>query len=327
MQKRRNDITYLDKRLKILKWDAHDKLINEVAEKGGSVSNEFREWTPLKLCGLSYFAGGYASILAGLKRKLPNLDVLYIDLFSGSGINRIDDVIIAGSPLACIDSATSRNVTFDTMYFNDSNPEYCTALQERLEFLSGINPFRWIGGKYHILNKDCNEALEEIVECLKQRKFVNYLAFIDPYKWEISWSSLEKLLSIEYGDVMITLQALLVAKEIGKYLKSKPLSLGETIKRFLGEEDESILEGLGTELALKDYYIEKVREYREFVVDIKIRSGSGSYEYFLIFASRKANPPWASYITKMKNFVESFSGDLVNASLEYLTGKTQRLTF
>jgi three-Cys-motif partner protein len=327
MKKRLNDITYLDERLKILRWDAHGELINEVAEKGGNISNEFKKWTPLKLCGLSYFAGGYASILARLKREFPNLNVLYIDLFSGSGINRIDDITIVGSPLACIDSATNRNVTFDAMYFNDSNPEYCAALQERLEFLSEIDPFRWICGKYRILNKDCNEALEEIVEYLNQRRFINYLAFIDPYKWEISWDSLEKLLSIEYGDVMITLQALLVAKEIGKYLKSKPPSLGETISRFLGEENESILEGLGTELALKDYYIGKIRRYRKFVVDIKIRSGNCSYKYFLIFASRKENPPWASYITKMKDFVESFSGDLVNASFEYLTGKTRRLTF
>ncbi len=326
MTRKREGIEYLDERLKILRWDKHGDLLHDVAQEGEDISNKFKPWTPLKLCGLSYFAGGYAQILGNLKKRYPALEVIYIDLFAGCGINRIRNVLIAGSPLVCIDSATNRKVEFDTMYFNDSNPEYYTALDKRLRFLSEIESFSWINSRYHSLNKDCNEALENIVDDLNKKGFKNYLAFIDPYKWEISWSSMEKLLSIGYGDIMMTFQARLVAKEIGKYVSQGTPSIGDNIKRFLGEKDESIIEGLNNEQAVKKYYIGKMHEYRKFLVDIEIRGGkSNPYRYYLIFASRKEKPPWRSYITKMKTFVERFSGDLVKASLDYLTGETLRL--
>lgn len=319
------DIRDLDKRMKILKWDKHGDLLQNMAEAGGDVYNEFREWTPLKLCGLSYFAGGYAQILGNLKKKFPNLEIVYIDLFSGCGIDRIENVFVAGSPMVCIDSVTNRPAEFDTMYFNDANPEYRSALEKRLESLSEVDSFSWISDRYCTLNKDCNEALAEIVDNLNRKGFINYLAFIDPYKWEISWSAMEKLLSIEYGDIMMTLQARLIAKEIGKYVKQGTSSIEDNIKRFLGEEDRSIIENLNSEQAVKEYYMEKIRKYRRFIVDIEIKGGRRKpYRYYLIFASRR-DPPWKSYITKMKMFVESFSGDLVRASLDYLTGKTVRL--
>jgi three-Cys-motif partner protein len=320
------DIKDLDKRLKILRWDKHEDLLHNIAEAGGDVYNQFKRWTPLKLCGLSYFAGGYAQILGNLKKTYPNLNVVYIDLFSGCGINKIKNTLIAGSPLVCIDSVTNRHVEFDIMYFNDSNPDFHFALEKRLESLSKIDSFAWIADRYYLLNKDCNEAIENIVDHLKRERFINYLAFIDPYKWEISWSAMENLLSIEYGDIMMTFQARLVAKEIGRYVSQGASSLGENIRRFLGEEDEDVIERLNSEQAVKEYYVGKIREYRKFIVDIEIKGGrSNPYRYYLIFASRKKNPPWGSYITKMKAFVESFSGDLVKASLDYLSGKTLRL--
>ena len=327
MARKRMDIEELDKRLRILRWEKHGDLLKKVADAGGDVCNTFNRWTPLKLIGLSYFAGGYAQILGNLKKRYPSLEIVYIDLFSGCGMNKIGNMLIAGSPLVCIDSVTNRQVEFDTMYFNDLSPEYYGALEKRLEFLSEIDSFNWIAEKYHLLNEDSNKALDDIVNHLNRKGFMNYLAFIDPYKWEIWWDSMKRLLSIEYGDVMMTLQARLVAKEIGRYISQGTPSLGNKIKKFLGEEDEDVIEKLNSESAVKEYYIGKIHNYRKFIVDIEIKSGkSNPYRYYLIFASRKENPPWGSYITKMKNFVESFSGDLVRASIDYLTGRAPRVT-
>lgn len=328
MPRRIRSIEDLDKRLEILKWDKHNDLLDEVYQAGDNVYNKFKRWTPLKLIGLSYFAGGYAQILGNLKNKYKNLHVVYMDPFSGCGINKIksQNVLLAGSPLICIDSVTNRKAEFDYMFFNDADPEFSSSLEKRLEFLSHIDSFEWIANNYCIFNKDCNDALKEIVNYLNEKGFINYLAFLDPYKWEISWSMLEKLLSIEYGDLMMTFQAKLVAKEIGKYLSLGTSSLGNNIKRFLGEENENVIEKLRTEKAVKKYYLEKIGEYRKFVLDIKIKSGRRRpYWYYLIFASRKKNPPWKNYIVTMKGFVESFSGDLVKSSFDYLTGRIQRL--
>jgi three-Cys-motif partner protein len=328
MPRRSRDIEDLDKRLEILKWDKHNGLLDEVAKAGDNVYNEFKQWTPLKLIGLSYFAGGYAQILGNLKKEHKNLHVVYIDPFSGCGINKIEgqNVLIAGSPLICIDSVTNRGVEFDRMFFNDVNPEFSSSLKKRLEFLSDVDPFCWIADSYCVYNKDCNDALKDIVYYLNEKRFINYLAFLDPYKWEISWSMMEELLSIEYGDIMMTFQARLVAKEIGKYLKQGIPSLGDNIRRFLGEKNENAIEKLGTEKAVRKYYLEKIREHRKFVLDIKVKSGKRkSFWYYLVFASRKKDPPWKRYIIEMKKLVESFSGDLVGSSLDYQMGRTQRL--
>jgi three-Cys-motif partner protein len=329
MLRQHRSIEDLDKRLKILRWDKHEDLLSNIAKAGGEVYNEFKNWTPLKLCGLSYFAGGYARILQKLKTRQfsGKLDVIFIDLFSGCGINKIKDVLIAGSPLVCIDSVTNSQAKFDTMFFNDATPKYYTALGDRLEFLSRNDSFAWIENRYHIMNKDCNKALDDIVGYLNQIRYKNYLAFVDPYHMEIWWHSMERLLSIEYGDIMITFQAKLVARSIGTYLSSGSPSHGEKIRKFLGEENEGIIKQLNNEKAVKEYHINKIRNYRKFIVDIEIRSGrSNPYRYYLIFASRRKDPPWRSYIIKMKKLVESFSGDLVKASLDFLTGKMLRLS-
>lgn len=331
MPEKSKDITYLDKQLKILRWDKHGDLLRKVSEVGGEVYNKFNPWTPLKLCGLSYFAGGYAQILKKLKmlyknKYSSNFEVVYIDLFSGCGINQIEDTFMAGSPLVCIDSVTNRKVEFDVMFFNDLNSEYCSALEKRLDFLKEKEPFNWISDRYTILNKDCNDALEEIVDNLNKIKNKNFLAFIDPYSLELSWSSMEKLLSIPFGDVIITFQARYAARAVGQYLSSKSHSSGQGIKQFLGEENEATLATLNTEKAIKNYYVHKISEHRKFIADIEVKGGESiPYTYHIIFATRKENPPWAGYITQMKRLIESFSGDRVTASLNYITGKTSRI--
>jgi len=179
-----------------------------------------------------------------------------------------------------------------------------------------------------IFNKDCNEAIKDIEQYMNSIKYKNYLAFIDPYHMEIWWKSMEKLLSFEYGDIMIVLQAKLIVRTIGTYLHSRSLSHGKKIQRFLGEENHNIIEQLRTEESVKKYYINKIYKYRKFIVDIEIKSGKRDpYRYYLIFATRRENPPWKNYIMKMKKFVEIFSGDLVETSIDYITGKAQRLYY
>lgn len=72
--------------------------------------------------------------------------------------------------------------------------------------------------------------------------------------------SLQKLLEIEYGDVFITLQATLTAKEIAKKHHSDEIK--ERISSFLGADEEEWRK-LTTEEAVKNYYIGKIREYEK----------------------------------------------------------------
>lgn len=326
------DITNLDKRLAILKWEKHGDLLDEITDVGNKECvNEFREWTPLKLIGLSYFAGGYATILSSLRKKNVDLKVVYIDLFSGCGVNKIEDIFFVGSPLATIDSVSNRrssdsNIEFDMMFFNDVDENYSNALSKRLTMLETNENFLWIKNKYAISNKDCNDSLDEIVKYLNSYNKINYLAFIDPYKWDISWKKLESLISIGYGDIMITLQAKLIAKEIGKY-DSLSEETKNKIKDFLGTIDDEEIRLLNTEVGVKNYYINKLSKYMGFIRDIEIKGGcSNPYKYYLIFATPKEAPKWQDYIESMKIFVETYSGDLVKDCIDHMKRKQMRIS-
>jgi three-Cys-motif partner protein len=326
------DITNLDRRLEILKWEKHGDLLNKIADVGNKECvNEFREWTPLKLIGLSYFAGGYATILSSLREKNSDLKVVYIDLFSGCGINKIEDILFVGSPLATIDSVSNRRLSnpkieFDMMFFNDLNDNYFNALTKRLNMLETNEYFLWIKNKYTISNKDCNDLLDEIVNYLNSHSKINYLAFIDPYKWAISWKKLESLISIGYGDIMITLQAKLIAKEIGKY-DSLNEETQNKIKDFLGIIDDEEIRLLNTEAGVKDHYINKLSKYMGFIKDIEIKGGdSNPFKYYLIFATHKGAPKWQDYIESMKGFVETYSGDLVKDCIDHMKRKQMRIS-
>lgn len=171
------DIIPLDNRLEILKWKKHGGLLEELLDCGErNCVNIFKGWTPLKLIGLSTFAGIYSSIL---RSQLKEATLIYIDLFSGSGINKIKDSgeIFVGSPLAFIDSVSNRHLTFDKMYFNDINPSYIEALNKRLKYLGKKDTFNWISENYELFNLDCNEAIDTITKKINSFKFKNYLAF------------------------------------------------------------------------------------------------------------------------------------------------------
>lgn len=295
----------LDKRLAILKLSKYPGLLDELAAASDTL-HIFRNWTPLKLVALSYVVGPYLRIIGGLEKSKGNVESIYIDLFAGSGINKVEgaESLIAGSPIVAIDCANTSPKKFDKMYFVDLKEENIQALYERLTLLSERDEFSWIGGRCKLIIGDANRAILKIRKELDKTRYKNYLAFIDPYKWELKWKSLEKLLEIPCGDVLITFQATLIAKEIGKY---NSVGLSEetvgTISECLGASPEE-WSRLGREEILKNYYIEKIKSYKNYVVDIMVKGrvpGVPMFKYFLIFASGRKNPPWKNWIERMSS--------------------------
>ncbi len=208
----------LDKRLLILKLSKYPGLLDELASASDKL-HVFRNWTPLKLVALSYVVGPYLRIIGGLEKRTGQVNAIYIDLFAGSGINKVEgsESLIAGSPIVAIDCANTSLKKFDRMYFVDVEEENIRALYARLKLLSEKNEFGWIKNRCKFMIGDANEAIYKIRKELDKIPYKNYLAFVDPYKWELKWEAFEKLLEILYGDVLVTFQATLIAKEIGKY--------------------------------------------------------------------------------------------------------------
>lgn len=242
------DIEYLDRRLEILLLKSYPNLLNKLSNVGTSF-NEFKGWTPLKLVALSYFVQPYLNIIkSSLENKGMPTTLVYIDLFSGSGINKVGRYALVGSPIIAIDCATKAKRQFDYLFFVDNNREYAKSLEERLKFLESVEvheqgklfpekKFSWISGKYEVLPKDANIAIDKIVAFLNKLSHKNYLAFLDPYKWQLEWRTLKKLLEIQYGDLFITLQATLIAKEIGR-VESLSENTKKELSKFFGEPEE-----------------------------------------------------------------------------------------
>jgi len=108
----------LDKRLAILKLSKYPGLLDELVTASDTL-HVFRNWTPLKLIALSYVVGPYLRIIGGLEKSRGNVESIYIDLFAGSGINKVEgaESLIVGSPIVAIDCANTSPKKFDKMFF------------------------------------------------------------------------------------------------------------------------------------------------------------------------------------------------------------------
>ncbi len=304
-------------------WERYGDTLSNLEKIGNGVVNEFKEWTPLKLLALSYFVGPYLRIIKGLEETYGSTKVFYIDVFAGSGLNKVGEVLFAGSPLVAIDCAHQCERKFDLIIFNDLN--YGNVLRERIGAL--ISLFPWLRDKFIVYSTDANLVLVDVVKkYLAKETYKNYLAFIDPYRSEIKWKALEKLLRIKYGDVFITCQARSIAREIGGCKEKLKREVCKQLTEYFGE-DPNVWMSLESEDEVRDFYIGKINRYKPFVEYITIRGGKvgKGFEYVLIFASGRDNPDWASLIRNLKRKVERYTGDLVKASIEWLTQKQPRI--
>jgi three-Cys-motif partner protein len=318
-------IKWFDKELKKLKLEDYNDLLDRLS-KISNVYNEFHLWTPLKLIILSYFIQPYLNIVNKLREKTSSIQILYIDPFAGSGLNAVNHSLLIGSPLVAIEGSIKAKGQFDIFFLNERDEKYFSALENRIGYLKTISKFNWINDKIILNNGDASDNLEGTIKIIDEIKYKNYLAFIDPWKWELKWNSFKKLLEIPYGDILCTLQARLIAKEIGKN-KKENLSLTEQTKEIISDffgVSEDGWKNLTSANLVREYYKGKISEYKPYIEDIKIKSRdtkSGGFAYYLIFASGREDPPWASIIEKIKHKIENFSGDIVKRSLDYIEGK------
>ena len=315
MPSKRVTIEKLFKKLEKLFLRDEPELLNNLRRLGPC--NKFKTWTPLKLIGLLYVLNPYLTIVnKALKQNYRDIQIFYIDLFSGSGLNEVSSnkmgkqPVMIGSPLVAIETACNSPCRFDLMFFNDADESCCDALRERLAYLEKFEKYSWIKGKWKVLNLDVNKAVDSILSELP--KFANSFLFVDPYKWEIEWSQLEKILRLN-GDALIIHQAKLIAKEIGRKSNLTP-DVRAKIENYLGEKIENLT---GSEEDVKSKYIGKIKSIKGYVnpVLVKKTGGESNFRYYLIFATKKENPPWKDVVEGMKQLVESTSGEDVETCL------------
>ena len=118
----------------------------------------------------------------------------YVDLLSGPGKNRIrqNNEIILGSPLISLNT----KFPFSHYIFNEYDKKSYLALVERCRLYSNFSIKKY--------NQDCNEVVGEIVEIINStdKNSLN-LGFIDPEGFEVKWSTIETLASLQRMDLLI----------------------------------------------------------------------------------------------------------------------------
>lgn len=151
-------------------------------------------WTQEKLDIVDHYTSFYVTAL-----KNKNFVLHYADAFAGTGKQDIDTSDSQDSflPIEEMKGSVERVLDiggFDKYYFNDINPQHYDALKQLIEDknLKG-NAFAW--------NLDANEFVE---------RFCNHLGpndravlFVDPYKHEFKWESLELVASTGRIDIWI----------------------------------------------------------------------------------------------------------------------------
>lgn len=261
-------------------------------------------WTILKLIFLkTYVYEVYTPIIKNNYRHM-----FYIDLFAGPGLNRLREypnILSPGSPIITWMFSLR---PFDYMYFIDKNQEYLCSLR------TIFNVFAIYDNKYENIHGDANEKYKKILEDIEQTPSSHFLAFIDPFGFEINWNTIEDLLTSKVrGDLIILLQYQRIAQHVGNVM------IGKNIKKldaFFGDEywiDEIkklLDQGYNKREAVIKYYKNKILSCHgrdRILLEINIKKTRKVPRYSLLFVTNKTirGNPWLEKVNRLKELVEN----------------------
>lgn len=287
------------KKLEITNSEFKDK-ISEIVKIKPLIYNEFRHWTPLKLILLNYALDVCTMII----NKSPSFKKMYyVDLFAGSGINKIkekEDFLI-GSPLIATLKYSDK---YTKMFFCENNSDYYGALKLRLEFLKKEN--------LDLIPQDCNNCLDNILNEITNPRDYTFF-FIDPYCMEFYWESMKKVLQTR-SDIIFTFMSNEIKRALGSAKKQKREF---TITKFFGDKS---WEKADDAEQLVEIYKENILKERSngIVRTIKIQSKEFGFCYHLFFITNKTSGknPWLKAIESAKKEIENNSDLAVKSALD-----------
>jgi len=265
------------------------------------IRNDFGPWTCLKLIALKYHTSLYTTIMNKRLEAIGFDSIVYVDVLAGSGLNRIRETgsLIAGSSVIAAEAPKRK---FDFLLAIENKTDYARALEKRLrEFRDP--------GTFKVVPYDA-EMHADTIEKHLQMFNAHYVAFVD-YEgmYGFPWRNMEVLLR-HRGDLFITF-----IPNVGRVWDRDWDADRQAVAQLFGED---IAHRAQTRDDLYRLYLEKIRRYRRYTLDIRIRSGM-SYHYMLIFAAGQTSPPaWFDALFDLKNKVEELDGDDVKGALDRL---------
>ena len=210
-----------------------------------------------------------------MHKKWPE-KLYYVDPFCGPGqcIVRNSGEELEGSPLI------ASKVPFTYYYFADDNGHCIEALRSRLlgQSMTGKLP-RYFTGM-------ADQTIDEILKFLPPKQESLGLAFLDPWAWDFSFKSLQKLTEGRRLDILINFN-------IG-YMKRNWAEESATMDSFLNLETDhreffaSGTRGVPDTRTLLDHYEKQLRDigYQHIADDRPVTNSNNTPLYHMIFGSK-----------------------------------------
>ncbi|MGH9982467.1 MAG: three-Cys-motif partner protein TcmP [Nitrososphaeraceae archaeon] len=345
----------------------HGKTINEwsttLADRNEKAFNVDHPGTLFKLYSLyAYLIFPYLPIISNLRRK-NNGKMIYVDLFAGNGLNKIElgksKYFVCGSPILALlatyilSQGKSESCFFDKMILVEKDRENVDLLKERLKLIIkdlGIKHSVNIGdniqsdSKILVLKGNVKEAnfinqLTNEIDRIWNNKLLQSMLFVDPGSPEnLDMNMLKQLLGYP-GDLLMLLHPGIFAEMINK--KRYKIT---TLRSMLGlqtEDVQSIYTNTHTPSKLITAYVDRYKEavkeiemrrltkgsrFREKITEVPIKTGEANY--VLLYATRETGGrdylTWQGVFHEFAKHISQLS-DSGPLALEILTGNQQRL--
>lgn len=294
------------------------KKIEQLLKIQPDVFNEFQAWTPLKLILLNYALDVCTPIIANLIKEDKIFKKMYfVDLFAGSGINKLKgkaDFLI-GSPLI---ASLNYGSVYTKMYFSEwdiKHPELSNALEVRIASLK--NPCL-------IVNKQPYNAVLQNITKVTGEHMAYSLFFIDPHCMEFEWKDMRQVLN-KGNDIVFTLMTGEIIRTIG--LVNAGISNGACLTTFFGDESWRSIKTTEDIVTVYSSNICKARKYA-VIRAIKIQSAKHGFCYHMLFITNRTSKgsPWVKAIDKAKEEIESNSDVAVEMALDILKKRQSQLS-
>lgn len=291
----------------------YKKIIEEIRFIYPGVFNEFESWTPLKLILLNYVFD-MCSIIINKQSFFKKM--YYVDLFAGSGLNRLSETsdFLIGSPLI---TALTHGDKYDKMFFCENDEKLFSALEARINSLKKDNLVCVYG--------DSNNNLDGIMKTINEEKYAYSFFFIDPFAMEFPWSSMKKVLGVR-SDVVFTLMTSQIIRSIDLANKFNDAATVNKLNAFFGDDSWRKVKSPEDINALYQNNIKKERK-GAITKSIKVRSAGGFfYDVIFITTETKGGSPWIKVLDGAKKEIETHTDKAVDLAMDIIKNRQQTLS-
>lgn len=259
-------------------------------------------WSEIKLDIIREYASTYSKILAA--RRDPRLHHVYIDGFSGSGVNisKTSKEYIPGSPL----NALLVKPKFREYHLIDINRKKTTVLDKLVEMLGEKEGVRTYAG-------DCNRILlEQVFPKVRYENYRRGLCVLDPYGLHLKWEVIQAAGRLRTIDMFLNFPVMdMNRKVIWRDPSGVQSSDVERMDDFWGDQSwkqiaYSTTRDLFAYPEKEDNHtiaeafrqrLERVAGFSHVPAPMPMSNSKGAVVYYLFFASQK--PVAASIIQKI----------------------------